>query len=164
MLRDDVFRRAPAGANPSELIYLSSQGRREVTDRLEIDRLLRRLHGARVRGDLEALLATFADDVSLRIAGASDGKPIAVTAKGIDQARPWLSMLIKSFRLTDYALLSLLIDGREAAAHWQVTIHSKITGTVVPTELVDLVEVRDDKIASYTEFFSPRPDTSRDPG
>lgn len=135
-----------------------------MTDRLEIDHLLRRLHEARVRGDLEALLATFTDDVSLRITGASDGKPIAITAKGIGQVRPWLSMLVKSFWLTDYALLSLLIDGTQVAAHWQVTIHSRITGTGVPTELVDLVEVRDDKIVSYTEFFAPRPDTSREPG
>jgi len=126
--------------------------------------VLRQLHTARVGGDLAAVLATFTDDLSLRIAGASDGKPIAISAHGISQARPWLSMLVRSFRLTDYTLLSLLIDGEEAAAHWQVRIHSKITGTVVPTELVDLVQVRDGKIASYTEFFTPRSDTSREPG
>ena len=134
-----------------------------MTDRIAIERLLRRLHAARMSGDLTALLATFRDDVSLRIAGASDGKPIAIAAKGIGQVRPWLSMLVRSFRLTDYTLLSLLIDGAAAAAPWQVTIHSRITGTQVATELVDLVEVRGDKIASYTEFFTPRPDTSREP-
>jgi ketosteroid isomerase-like protein len=127
-----------------------------VTDRLEIDRLLRELHGARVRGDLEGMLATFSDDVSFRIAGATDGKPIAIAATGIGKARPWLSMLVKSFRLTDYTLRSLLIDGAGAAAHWQVTIHSRITGTEVPTELIDLVEVRDHKITAFTEFFTPR--------
>ncbi len=127
-----------------------------MTDRLEIDRLLRELHGARVRGDLAAILRTFADDASFRVAGTSDGKPIAITAKGIGEIRPWLAMMVKSFQLTDYTLLSLLIDDARAAAHWWVRIHSRITGAVVPTELVDLLEVRDDRIASYTEFFTPR--------
>jgi ketosteroid isomerase-like protein len=36
-----------------------------------------------------------------------------------------------------------------------VDIHSKITGALVPTELVDLIEVRDGHIVSYTEFFVP---------
>jgi ketosteroid isomerase-like protein len=127
-----------------------------LTDRLEIDRLLRELHGARVRGDLAAILRSFGDDASFRIAGASDGKPIAVTAEGIGAIRPWLAMMVKTFRLSDYVLLSLLIDGTRAAAHWRVTIHSRITGTAVPTELVDLAEVREGRIASYTEFFAPR--------
>jgi len=37
-----------------------------------------------------------------------------------------------------------------------VNIHSKITGVTVPTELVDLVELRDDRIVTYSEFFVPR--------
>jgi len=127
-----------------------------VTDRAEINRLLRELHAARVGGELAAMLRAFSEDAAFRIAGASDGKPIAITARGIGEIRPWLAMMVKAFRLTDYALLSLLIDGERAAAHWRVRIHSKITGTVVPTELVDLLEVRGDRIASYTEFFTPR--------
>jgi len=42
-----------------------------------------------------------------------------------------------------------------AAAHWRVDIHSKITGVVVPTELVDLIDVRGGRISSHIEFFVP---------
>ena len=126
-----------------------------MTDRLQVEQLLRELHAARVDGDLERLCRLFASDAGLRIAGTSDGKPIAIAASGIAQIRPWLSMLVKSFRMRDYQRLSLVVDGSRAAAHWRVNIDSKITGTTASTELVDLIEVRDGQIASYIEFFVP---------
>ena len=126
-----------------------------MTDRLQIEQLVRELHMARLEGNLDRLCALYADEARLRIAGSTDGKPIAIAAIGIAEIRPWLSILVKTFRLTQYTLLSLSIDVPRAAAHWRVDIHSKITGALVPTELVDLVEVRDGHIASYVEFFVP---------
>jgi ketosteroid isomerase-like protein len=126
-----------------------------MTDRSQVEQLLRELHTARLEADLERLCRLFAPDARLRIAGTSDGKPIAISASGIAQIRSWLSMLVKTFRLSQYQLLSLTVDGARAAGHWRVDVHSKITGTVASTELVDLVEVRDGQIASYIEFFVP---------
>jgi len=51
-------------------------------------------------------------------------------------------MLIKTFRLSRYRLLSLTVDGSRAVAHWRVDIHSKVIGVMLPTELVDPVDVR----------------------
>lgn len=127
-----------------------------MSDRVEIDRLIRELHAARVRGDLAAICGSFAEDGHFQIAGASDGKPIAITARGLSEFRPWLAMMVKAFRLSDYELLSLAIDGQRAAAHWRARILSKITGATIPTELVDLIEVHRGRIATYTEFFVPR--------
>jgi ketosteroid isomerase-like protein len=126
-----------------------------MTDRSQVEQLLRELHTARLQADLERLCRLFAPDARLRIAGTSDGKPIAISASGIAQIRSWLSMLVKTFRLSQYQLLSLTVDGARAAGHWRVDVHSKITGTVASTELVDLIEVRDEQIASYIEFFVP---------
>lgn len=125
-------------------------------DRVEITRLVTGLHAARVAGDLVAMCRAFADAGDFKIAGAGAGKAIEIAAAGLSEFRPWLAMLVRTFRLTDYALLSLIVDGDRAAAHWQVRIHSKITGAVVLTELVDLVAVRGGRIHSYTEFFVPR--------
>ena len=127
-----------------------------MTERRQGEELLRRLHTARLEANLEQLCALFSPDARLRIQGTSDGKPIAIEARGADQIRPWLSVLVKTFRLRDYQLLSLTIEGERAVAHWHVNIHSKITGALVATELVDLIEVRDGHISSYTEFFVPR--------
>jgi ketosteroid isomerase-like protein len=64
--------------------------------------------------------------------------------------------MVKVFRLSDYELLSLVVEWPKAAAHWRVKINSKVTGITVATELVDLIEIRDGQIASYNEFFVPR--------
>ncbi len=126
-----------------------------MTDRLQIEQLVRELHAARCAGDLERLCGLYSGEARLRIAGSTDGKPIAIAAIGIAEIRPWLSILVKSFRLSQYTILSLSVDVPRAAAHWRVDIHSKVTGAVVPTELVDLIDVRDGRIASHVELFVP---------
>jgi ketosteroid isomerase-like protein len=124
-----------------------------MTDRLETERLLHQLYAARVQGDLALLCATFANDATFRIAGASNPTPVSISAVGVDQFRPLLSIMIKTFKLSDHTILSMLIDGAKAAVHWRAQIFSRISGTTVLTEVVDVVEVRDGLISSYTEFF-----------
>ena len=126
-----------------------------MTQRLEIEKLLSELYAARVGGQLDPLCALFSSTASFKIAGASDGKPIAIAAQGSAEIRTWLAMMLKTFKLSRYQQLAVVIDGARAAVHWRVDIHSKITGVIVPTELVDLVEVVDGRIAGYREFFAP---------
>jgi len=126
-----------------------------MTQRSQVEALVRELHAARLAGDLDRLCKVFAPDARLRIAGSSDGKPIAIDASRIARIRPWLSILVKTFRLSRYELLSLTIEADSAAAHWRVDIESKITGVCIPTELVDLIEVRGGQITSQIEFFVP---------
>ena len=126
-----------------------------MTDRAQVEQLVRELHAARLEGDLERLCRLYAEEARLRIAGTSDGKPIALAATGIGEIRPWMSILVKTFRLTQYTILSLTVDVPRAAAHWRVDIHSKITGIVMPTELVDLIDVRGGRIATHTELLVP---------
>ncbi len=127
-----------------------------MTARPEIDCLLRELYAARVRGDLDGVCRTFSHDAKFRIAGTSHGSPIAITAVGAHEIRRWLALMIKSFQLTDHSIQSLIIDGAKAAVHWQTRVYSRITGTNVPTELIDLVNLREGRIASYLEFFVSR--------
>lgn len=128
-----------------------------MTERVEIERLLLALYAARMSGDLAAVCATFTNDAHFQIAGASStASPIAMKALGIGEFRPLLAIMIKSFKLSEQRILAMLIDGAKAAVHWQAKIYSRITGTTVLTELIDVIEVRDGRIASYTEFFVPR--------
>jgi ketosteroid isomerase-like protein len=125
-------------------------------DRATAERTVRELHSARVGGDLAAMCRLFADHGRFEIAGASADKPIAIRAQGIAEFKPWLAMMTKVFKLSDYDLTSLIVEGPRLAAHWRVNIYSKVTGVTVPTELVDLIELRDGLIQSYSEFFVPR--------
>jgi len=127
-----------------------------VTQRAVAERIVRDLHMARVGGDLAGMCRLFADDGRFEIAGASADKPIAIRAEGLAEFRPWLSMMTKVFKLSDYHLLSLVVEWPRLAAHWRADIYSKVTGVTVRTELVDLIELRAERIQSYNEFFVPR--------
>lgn len=127
-----------------------------MSERAVAERLIQQLHAARVGGDLTALCRLFAEEGRFEIAGASADKPVAIRAEGLAAFRPWLAMLLKVFRLSDYTLLSLIVEGPRAAAHWRANIYSKVTGITVATELVDLVELKNERIVSYNEFFVPR--------
>jgi ketosteroid isomerase-like protein len=127
-----------------------------MTDRLVTERLLHRLYAARVQGDLPGLIATFSNDAIFRFAGATNPVPVSVSAAGVDKFRPLLSIMIKTFKLSDHVIESMLIDGEKAAVHWRADIFSRITGVTVPTEVMDMVEIRGGLVASYTEFFVAR--------
>jgi ketosteroid isomerase-like protein len=128
-----------------------------MTGRAEIERLLLELYAARMSGDLTALCAKFADDAHFQVAGASNNaSPVAMKAVGNSEFRPLLAIMIKSFKLSEHSVLTMLIDGQRAAVHWRAKVYSRISGTTVLTELMDLVEVRDGRVASYIEFFVPR--------
>jgi len=127
-----------------------------VSERIVAERAIQQLHAARLGGDLAGMCRVFADDGRYEILGASAEKSIAIRATNLAEFRPWLSMLVKVFRLSNYQLLSLTVEIPRAVAHWRVDIYSKVTGVTVPTELVDVVQVDGERIAAYTEFFAPR--------
>ena len=127
-----------------------------MTSRSEIEALLRRLYAARVRGDLAEVLQLFSVAAKFEIASASHGNPTAVNSQGTDELRPLLTLLIRAFRLSDHSILSLIIDGSNAAVRWRASVYSRITGVTVPTEFIDIVEVDSGRIASFVEFFVPR--------
>ena len=127
-----------------------------MTNRLEVERLLRELYAARLAGDLDRVCRTFTDDARLEIAGASYATPMAIRASGLAEIRTWLALLVKTFQLSEQEILSMIIDDDDAAVHWRSRIRSRITGVSVLTELVDVIRVREGRITSYTEFFVPR--------
>jgi len=122
--------------------------------RVDFERLLLRLYAARTAGNLDELCGMFATHAVFEISGAANARPIAIKTTGSSEFRPWLVLLLKTFRVTDQVVVTNIIDGSKAAVHWRANIHSKITGAKVFTELVDLVEIENDLIVSYIEFFS----------
>jgi ketosteroid isomerase-like protein len=126
------------------------------SQRPEIERVLRELYAARVRGDLGCVCGLFAAAANFEIASVSHGNPIAVNAHGTGEFLPLLKLLIRAFRVSNQTILSMIIDSPKAAVHWRANVYSKITGATVPTEFMDIVEIEDGRISSYIEFFVPR--------
>ena len=127
-----------------------------MADRAAAQQIIKALHAARVGGDLAGMLSVFSADGEYEILGASADKSIAIRAKNLAEFRPWLAMMVKVFRLTEYKLLSVTAEAPRIVAHWRADIYSKVTGVTVPTELVDVVELGEHGIVKYTEFFAPR--------
>jgi ketosteroid isomerase-like protein len=127
-----------------------------MPNRVEVEHLLRELYDARLAGDLERMCRTFTDDARLEIAGASYATPIAIRASGIADIRTWLAPLVKTIHIGNQEILSMIIEDTSAAVHWQSRIRSRVTGTSVLTDLMDMIRVRNGRIESYIEFFVPR--------
>jgi len=122
-------------------------------DRFEFELMLRRLYAARQEGNLAELFGMFAAGAVFEIYGAADAKPIAITTSGSREFHPWLALLLKTFRITDLVLITMIIEESRAAVRWQAHIHSRITGAKVATDLIDLIELENGQIRSYIEFF-----------
>jgi ketosteroid isomerase-like protein len=122
-----------------------------MADRAQIERTVRAAYAARKRGDLDALGEIFAPHARFQMAG-SDASPVASKVVGAEQYRPLLAGMIKTFELIDYTIVSLLIDGNAAAVQWHAKIRSGVTGQTVETDLFDLIELEDGRIASFLEF------------
>jgi ketosteroid isomerase-like protein len=127
-----------------------------MAERIVAQRIIEKLHAARVAGDLAGMCRLFADTGRFEILGASADKPIAIQQTDLAGFKPWLAMLVKVFKINNYAVLSTVVEWPRATVHWRADIYSKVTGITVRTELVDILEVSEDRILSYTEFFAPR--------
>ena len=46
------------------------------------------------------------------------------------------------------------LDAHQATVRWQANIRSRITGATVPTDMIDLIEVRDGRIVNFNEIFT----------
>lgn len=121
--------------------------------RAEIELMLERLYRARAQGDLAGLCVLFAPDARFEIAGSAQSRPMLVRASGQNDLRAWLGLLIKTFRLSEPRIITQIIDGQDAAVHWSTVVHSRITGTRVPTQLIDLMHFQNGRIQSYLEFL-----------
>ncbi len=124
--------------------------------RTGIDHLMREFYAARVRGDLDAVCRSFSADARFKIRSANNARPVAIQADGADEFLPLLALLFKTFRLGDFAILAMTIEGAEATVHWRASVRSKITGATVPTELIDIVKIRDGCIVDFDEVYVQR--------
>src|ERR1700687_5208908 len=123
-----------------------------MTSRDDIERTPRDTYAARQRGDLDAIAGIFAPHARFHMAG-SNASPAATLAEGAEQYRPPLAGMIKTFEILEHKIVTMLIDGSQAAVQWRARMRSTVTGETVETDLFDLIEMEDGRILSFFEFF-----------
>ena len=123
-----------------------------MTDRAQKEKLIREIYAARVNNDMETIGRAFAPDVKYRMVGKPGRSEMAIQAESFYQFKPLVEQMMKTFIMSDLNIRNILIDGERAVVHWQVKIQSGKTGDVASTELCDVLEFKDGRIVSFTEF------------
>lgn len=123
-----------------------------MTDRSQVEQLLKEAYAARKRGDVDGVCGCFVENPTFVMAGAREASPIAVQCTDGTTFRTLISSLIRTFEWIDQQILSMIIDGPKAAVHWRGRIRSTLSGDEVVTELVDVLTISGGKIQSLVEF------------
>jgi ketosteroid isomerase-like protein len=117
-----------------------------MTDSATIKSAIRGAYAARCRGDLEAVLAYFADDAVFEFDGKGTGLPeMSAPVRGKAAYRAALKSLMETFQLNDWQEISLVVEGDRAALHWRANVTFAPTGRTEPFDVVDLIACRDGK-------------------
>jgi ketosteroid isomerase-like protein len=113
--------------------------------RASIESLLDQAYEARRKQDVAATTACFTDDGCFR---ANGGPP----TKSRTEQEGAFKGLFDAFELLSFEQHCRIIDPPRAVVHWRGTFRAK-NGQVGETDILDLFEVRDGRIATLTTFF-----------
>jgi ketosteroid isomerase-like protein len=117
-----------------------------------MEQLVREVYAARVAGDVEGIVCHFAPDVDFALAGDPAASPVAGRLKGAIKLRAQLALLVQGFKFNSYDIVTLVVEGSNAAVRAKANITSLITGATVDMELGDFIEVEDGRVTSFVQF------------
>jgi ketosteroid isomerase-like protein len=114
--------------------------------RASIEAILDKAYDARRRSDAEGAAACFCDDGCFRAIG------IPGDTKNRSEQVAALKQVFEAFALLEYQEHCRVIDPPRAVVHWRGKFRVQ-NSRVGDTDVLDLIEVRDGKIASLTTFY-----------
>jgi ketosteroid isomerase-like protein len=114
--------------------------------RATIEAILDKAYAARRNQDAAAAAACFCDDGCFMANGMPAG-----TRNRTEQVSA-LQQMFDAFALVEFREHCRIIDPPRAVVHWRGKFRAK-NGQVGDTDVLDLIEVRDGRIASLTTFF-----------
>jgi len=120
--------------------------------RAEVEQLVRKLYAARVAGDVDEIVRCMASDVDFALAGDPAASPVAGRLCGSDKLRAQLVQLVAGFKFNSYDIVTLVVEGSNAAVRAKANITSAMTGATVDMELADFITVRDGRAASFVQY------------
>ena len=113
--------------------------------RATIENILDQAYAARRRNDAEGAAGCFTEDGCFR----ANGGP--ATKNRTEQAMA-LTSQFDAFEVLEMHVHCRVIDPPRAVVHWRGKFRTK-SGQVGDSDILDLIEVRDGRIASLTTFF-----------
>lgn len=125
----------------------------QVMNRDEIETLLRAAYKARQDNDVEAAVRCFHSQGEFRIVGSDALKPFTQPVSGHDELRAMFAAMFPEWDWTDFKPQNIHIDGNTAFVLSVGEMKHVPSGRSFSTEILDRVVIRDDLIASFTEFL-----------
>jgi ketosteroid isomerase-like protein len=120
--------------------------------RAEVEQLVRKLYAVRVAGDVDEILRLMAPDVDFALAGDPKASPVAGRLRGSESLRAQLAMLVQGFTFNSYDIVTLVVEGPNAAVRAKANITSMITGANVDMDLADFITFKDGRAVSFVQF------------
>jgi ketosteroid isomerase-like protein len=114
--------------------------------RAAIEAILDEAYDARRRNDPAAAAAAFCEDGCF----TANGVPARTTNRAEQVAA--LDQLFAAFSVIEFQEHCRVIDPPRAVVHWRGKFRAQ-NGRVGDTDVIDLIEVREGRIASLTTFF-----------
>ena len=122
-------------------------------DREQMLRVLGEVYAARVKGDVDGVLKMFTDDAKFNLNASPQQTEVSVATDGASPLHAVMTKLVTTFEFKDLEIVDSIVEGSRAAIRIRFTARSRANGKEAKTESLDLVEFRDGKVSSYTQFF-----------
>jgi len=121
-----------------------------MTERSEVERLVRNLYELRRQEDIDGIIEGFTPDATFRLAG--DLAPLTTEVCGHPALRVMISELARAWDWRGYKIATVLVDGDRVAVHSRGEMLYVPTGTPVRTETLDILTLKDGKVAEFVQF------------
>jgi len=126
-------------------VWVAALRETEMDTRATIESILDKAYAARQRDDAEGAAACFTEDGCFRSVGGP-------ATKSRNEQIMALKAQFDAFALLEMNVHCRIIDPPLAVVHWHGKFRAK-NGQIGETDILDLIEVRDGRIASLTTFF-----------
>ncbi len=103
--------------------------------------------------DIDLFLSAFSPNARWRLLGNNAGLPFAGTRQGHDQIRHMIAQIYDHFKMRDFFIEDVLVDGQSAGVRWSAMATSKDTARQSAIEVFDHILMQDGLIMSLTQFF-----------
>jgi ketosteroid isomerase-like protein len=124
-----------------------------MVQRSEVERVVRDSYAARKRNDVGETLKHFHPEVTFRIMGSEQLGPMTEAVHGLGPLRAMFENLFPAWDWSDFKIDHIHVDGDRAFVHLSGQIRHVPTGSVLKTEILDRLTIKDGLIVDFAEFL-----------
>jgi ketosteroid isomerase-like protein len=122
-------------------------------NRDQILEVMRKVYADRVRGDVDAIVGAFTPDAKFKLNASAPQKAVVHATAGAMGMKTALTQLVNDWEFETCDIVDAVVEGSKAAVRIRFKVKARKTGNTAVTESLDLVEFKDGKVVSYTQFF-----------